>query len=177
MPWPPGTSPAAVITKHKDRTLVLSDSTETYNGGALADTFIFNDGVVVEGNIDGRGGSDTLDLSNYTTDVYINLSTGVASNISGGLTSLENVIGGSGDDTLIGSSKNNTLSGGSGADSIYGLGGNDLLIGGDGDDLLDGGDGYDTARNRRSREIFCTISRISFVILFIPMVMLTSLFL
>ena len=128
------------------RTLYF-DSTETYNGGALADTFIFNDGVVVEGNIDGRGGSDTLDLSNYTTDVYINLSTGVASNVTGGLTSLENVIGGSGDDTLIGSSKNNTLSGGSGADSIYGLGGNDLLIGGDGDDLLDGGDGYDTARN------------------------------
>jgi hypothetical protein len=121
------------------------DGIDTYIGGALVDTFIFNDGVIVPGNIDGRGGSDVLDLSKYTTDVYVNLTSGVASMVTGGLTSLENVIGGSGDDIIYGSSKANSLSGGAGNDQLYGLGGDDYLFGGSGADYLSGGDGIDTA--------------------------------
>ena len=113
------------------------DGIDTYIGGALADTFIFYDGVSVPGNIDGRGGSDVLDLSKYTTDVYINLTSGVASIVAGGLTSVENVIGGSG--------KANSLSGGAGNDQLFGLGGDDYLYGGGGADYLSGGDGTDTA--------------------------------
>ena len=97
------------------------------------------------GNIDGRGGSDVLDLSKYTTDVYVNLTSGMASMVTGGLTSVENVIGGSGDDIIYGSSKANSLTGGAGNDQLFGLGGDDTLFGGGGADYLSGGDGTDTA--------------------------------
>ena len=59
------------------------------NGGALEDTFIFYEGVVLDGNIDGRGGTDTIDLSRLTTGISIDLAGGFASNIAGGITSIE----------------------------------------------------------------------------------------
>jgi Ca2+-binding RTX toxin-like protein len=49
---------------------------------------------------------------------------------------IENAVGGNGDDTLIGNDANNKLSGGAG---------DDVLTGGAGNDTLDGGAGYDTA--------------------------------
>ncbi|MGX9394118.1 hypothetical protein ACWX0K_23930 (plasmid) [Nitrobacteraceae bacterium UC4446_H13] len=51
------------------------------------------------------------------------------------LTSIENLVGGSSDDTLIGDFGDNVLAG---------LGGNDTLRGGAGDDVMEGGDGDDT---------------------------------
>ena len=121
------------------------DGIETFNGGALKDTFVFNDGVSIGGNIDGRGGSDTLDFSKYTSELYVNLGSGVASNIAGGITSIENVLGGKGDDILYGNNKSNYLSGGAGSDQLYGMGGDDTLNGGSGNDSLYGGDGSDSA--------------------------------
>ena len=59
---------------------------------------------------------------------------------------VEDVVGGSGGDTLIGNAADNLLDGGDGNDRTEGLGGNDVLRGGEGDvgsDNLDGGDGND----------------------------------
>ena len=51
----------------------------------------------------------------------------------------ENVIGGSGNDTLIGNSLANILVGNNGSDSMLGGDGRDILIGGPGGDTLNGG--------------------------------------
>ena len=115
------------------------------------------------------GGVDTYDLSNYTTNLTINLNPGASSVFSttqlaylgnghyasgnvynaylynGDARSyIDNATGGSGDDTIIGNAAANVLKGGAGNDTLSGGGGNDTLIGGSGVDILTGGDGADT---------------------------------
>ena len=60
------------------------------------------------------------------------------------VSTIENVVGGFGGDTLTGDARDNTLDGGPGADSLTGAGGNDMLMGGPGADSLTGGEGNDT---------------------------------
>lgn len=105
------------------------------------------------------GGNDTFDLSNYTTDLSIDLNPGGSSTFSKTQTAIlskgiraanvynarlyhgdtrsliENVKGGSGNDII----KGNVL-----ANHIEGHAGNDTLAGGAGADTLDGGQGSDT---------------------------------
>ena len=70
-----------------------------------------------------------------------------AVNITGGdndiTTSIENVVGTQGSDTITGNSEANILKGQSGNDSLYGKDGDDSLYGEDGDDTLKGGIGDD----------------------------------
>jgi Ca2+-binding RTX toxin-like protein len=61
------------------------------------------------------------------------------------LISIENVIGGLGNDTLRGDAGTNRLEGYDGNDLLEGRDGNDFLIGGKGADTLDGGAGIDLA--------------------------------
>ena len=58
------------------------------------------------------------------------------------LATIENVTGGSGNDTINGR-RPNTLRGGGGIDAILGGGGDDIIYGGGGDDTLNGGAGAD----------------------------------
>ena len=102
------------------------------------------------------GGTDTIDISNFSLDSTIDLTPGSYSDIgyatpAGDTTNfykydgtnalgiafgatIENAIGGQGDDTLYGNDASNILDGGNG---------NDILRGGAGDDALNGGDGND----------------------------------
>ncbi|MGR9343434.1 M10 family metallopeptidase C-terminal domain-containing protein [Rhizobium leguminosarum] len=108
------------------------------------------------------GGIDTYDLSAYTTALKIDLraggysvfSQGQLAGLGGGPNNgyargnifnallyhnnvaslIENVQGGSGDDTIIGNEASNTLWGNAGNDSLSGGSGNDTLIGGAGND-------------------------------------------
>ena len=59
---------------------------------------------------------------------------------------VENVIGGSGNDSITGNTRSNMLSGGSGNDTLTGGDGADVLIGSAGNDSLSGGAGNDTFR-------------------------------
>jgi serralysin len=96
------------------------------------------------------GGSDTLDASARSTGVVLDLNAGAFSRfgdyedvaIAYGV-SLENAIGGSGNDSLTGNASDNSLSGGTGNDTLRGAAGDDTLYGGDGSDTLDGGAGDD----------------------------------
>jgi serralysin len=90
------------------------------------------------------GGVDTLDFSGYGTKQTIDLRAGNFSDV-GALTknvsialgaTIENALGGSGDDLMFGNDANNRLLGG---------GGNDRLYGGAGVDSIDGGDGTNSA--------------------------------
>ncbi len=115
------------------------------------------------------GGTDTYDLSNYATDLAVDLAPGGYSTLStaqiaylgGGVYArgnvfnallyqddprslIENAIGGSGSDVIAGNAAANTLSGGAGSDRLSGLDGGDRLVGGNGGDSLAGGSGNDT---------------------------------
>ncbi len=90
------------------------------------------------------GGNDTLDFSGYVQDQKISLKEGTFSDV-GGLkgnvsiaygTTIENAIGGSGNDWLIGNAANNELRGGDGNDVLYGAEGADRLWGGKGNDTF-----------------------------------------
>jgi serralysin len=90
------------------------------------------------------GGNDTLDFSGFSQNQKINLNEGAFSDVGGlvgnvsiahGVT-LENAIGGSGNDLLIGNAAANGLEGGAGNDILYGAGGGDSLWGGAGADTF-----------------------------------------
>ncbi|MFT3988268.1 M10 family metallopeptidase C-terminal domain-containing protein [Aestuariivirga sp.] len=98
-------------------------------------------------------GTDTLDLSGFSTNSRIDLGQGAFSDCDGMTDNIaiayncniENATGGSGNDSITGNALNNRLTGNGGADTLHGLDGNDVLIGGTGNDVLDGGNGIDTA--------------------------------
>lgn len=90
------------------------------------------------------GGTDTLDFSGYKQDQQISLKAGTFSDVGGlkgnvaiayGVT-IENAIGGSGNDLLVGNEAANTLKGGEGNDRLYGADGADILWGGKGNDVF-----------------------------------------
>ena len=130
--------------------------------GDVADNQIFR--TLWDGN-----GEDTYNLSNYNTNLQINLGAGEGSlfsddqiaNLGDGnfaeynlynalqvgddtRSLIDNAVGGTGNDSLIGNQISNTLRGGSGNDVLSGLAGNDRLDGGSGNDILIGGAGLDT---------------------------------
>ena len=75
--------------------------------------------------------------------MYVNLKTGVASNIGGNVSNINMVIGGSANDTLIGGSAADILVGGGGNESLTAGSGRAILIGGSGTSTLTGGGGDD----------------------------------
>ncbi len=119
-------------------------------------------------------GEDTYDLSNYTTDLAINLEAGgwslfsetqladlnrfsssstfdARGNVANALlvdgdrrALIENAIGGTGNDSLLGNSVGNRLQGLAGHDVIKGKSGADTLVGNSGKDKLFAGNGADT---------------------------------
>ena len=85
-----------------------------------------------------RAGALFISLDNLANDGRAGEGDNVRSDI-------ENVQGGSGNDTIVGSAVANTLNGGSGNDTITGNGGDDSLIGGKGNDrFFNAGNGEDT---------------------------------
>lgn len=102
------------------------------------------------------GGTDQISAANQTKDVVIDLITGGFSSIGAngnanaqnnvaialGAT-IENAVGGTGNDNIYGNAVANNIQGGLGNDKLYGKIGNDLLSGGSGNDTLSGGDGND----------------------------------
>lgn len=91
--------------------------------------------------VKGEAGTDTLDYLQYpgSTPVFVNLGTGRATGASDGVTGIENIIGGLGNDILIGDAGVNVLNGSSGRDLLIGGTGMDQLLGGPGQDILIGG--------------------------------------
>lgn len=115
------------------------------DGGAGNDSLRGDDGddtlIGGVGNdvINGGVGIDTVDYSAATANLTINLATTAAQTVATGesdtISNVENVIGGSGADTLTGSTLANNLNGGAGNDRIRGGLGNDAITGGLGTDV------------------------------------------
>ncbi len=105
------------------------------NGGANVDSLFATQGVDVYDG--GTGAHDTVYFNGQPAAIA-NLATGTYSfdaNNHGTLLNIEDLVGGSGGDTLTGNAAANTLDG---------MDGNDVVAGGLGDDLIFGGAGSDT---------------------------------
>ncbi|MCA4920927.1 MAG: Hint domain-containing protein, partial [Roseomonas sp.] len=114
------------------------------DGGLGNDTLNGGSGTANDTLIGGAG-TDLASYDGATTPVTVDLSNGSSSGAFGtdSLTSIENVLGGNGDDSILGDSLANLLDGGLGNDTLNGGSGtaNDTLIGGAGTDLAS----YDSA--------------------------------
>jgi Ca2+-binding RTX toxin-like protein len=92
----------------------------------------------------GGAGIDLLDYSQRTNGVAVDAGpdgeTGEGDNVA---SDIENIAGGSGNDTLVGNALINIITGGGGNDSLNGGGENDRLDGGPGSDSMTGGGGTD----------------------------------
>jgi Ca2+-binding RTX toxin-like protein len=118
--------------------LIGGTGADTLTGSTLANILDGRNGPDV---LSGLGGIDTGTYGTRTTAVTVDIDdiaddgnsndgpAGARDNLK---TDVENLIGGSGADTLTGSTGNNKLTGGLGADSLFGLGGNDSLFANDG---------------------------------------------
>ena len=86
-------------------------------------------GGVGNDRLDGGSGVDTADYGSVMAGVNVNLMTGAATGDGNDvLESIENVRGGSGNDTIIGDARNNYIDGGAGADVLTGNGGADSFL-------------------------------------------------
>ncbi len=133
-------------------TLDGGENTDTVDGGAGDDTILASTGAN-EVNIGGTG-IDTYDIGNSSVSgVDFNVVLDGTGTLGVTWTGIENVTGGSGNDTVVGNADANVLIGNAGADVLSGNDGNDTLdggagndtiAGGAGDDFIDGGDGNDS---------------------------------
>ncbi len=111
---------------NNDDLLVGHSGKDYFNGGSGTDTVSFYDHT---GNITADLKKDAASFSNLSyTEILRNI---------------ENLNGGSGNDTLKGDDGKNTLRGGAGNDWLYGENGNDTIWGDSGNDYLFGGWGND----------------------------------
>ena len=112
-----GNELANVITGNSgDNVITGGLGVDTLNGGGGNDTFkhVVGDGADV---IDGGSGSDTLDYTGTVSDLTVDLGTSLVPDVAS-ITSIENVTGGSGNDSLTGDSGDNILTGGLGNDTL-----------------------------------------------------------
>jgi parallel beta-helix repeat protein len=107
-------------------------------GGTGNDTFKLANGKGVTGTINGGAGTNTIDESAYLTGATINLVLGTATNV-GGVTNIQNAIGGAGNDILVGTTGTTLLQGGNGSNLLIADSSAATLIGGTGGNLLIGG--------------------------------------
>ncbi len=116
-------------------------------GGSGLDVFKFTAGGGLSGKLDGGGAplheGNWLDYSALTTAVRVNLQTGKASGVAGGVVNIQNVHGGNGGNTLTGDAQGNILIGGTGKNTILGGTGTSILIGDAGAGTVTGGSGSD----------------------------------
>ncbi len=128
-------------------TLTGGAGNDSLDGGAGDDTYAFVTNTQLDSDtVADSAGLDRLYFVGSTNNVAVSLGLTTQQTVNANLkltllsaTALENIYGGSGNDTLTGNTFNNSLVGGDGNDILSGGIGNDALYGQGGDDSLDGG--------------------------------------
>jgi Ca2+-binding RTX toxin-like protein len=159
-----GNSLATVLTGNagNDR-LTGGSGNDSLVGGSGDDTHVFASATAAEADTvteATNAGADTLSFSTLTSDVTLSLGTSAVQTVHANRTLklnttnvFENLVGGSGNDTLTGNSRANSLTGNAGNDILVGNSGDDTLSGGIGRDILIGGLGIDTLLGRNDDDI------------------------
>ena len=127
-----------------DNELVANAGNDYVFGAAGNDTLIGGSGNDV---LFGGSGVDTV-IYDLDTQVRVNLAKTWKQNTGDGwdkIVDVENVVSGSGFDSLFGNGLDNELIANAGNDYLYGAAGDDRLFGGAGNDFILGGTGIDTA--------------------------------
>jgi hypothetical protein len=100
-------------------------------GGSAANSFDFYAGGSLSGSIAGGTGPNLLNYAYESSSVTVDLANGAATQVAGGVTGIQGVVGSTGSDTLTGPSSGPCLLiGGGGAAQITGGSSNSILIGG-----------------------------------------------
>ena len=109
------------------------NSVENAIGTINNDTFIMSEGTTAN-SVDGKTGVDTIDYSNYTTKVEVDLSNTSAQTVAisdnDTILNIENITATILDDTITGSNSDNSLDGNEGSDLFYSSTGDDIINGG-----------------------------------------------
>jgi Ca2+-binding RTX toxin-like protein len=125
-----------------------------FQGNAGNDRFV---ATIGDGNDTYNGGADidTLDLSGTTANATVTAVLATSAQIGiDTLSNIENVIGGTGNDTIVLGTGANTVNGGGGADTINTGAGADTIFGGAGNDTINGGTGNDTMDGGAGTDVF-----------------------
>jgi Ca2+-binding RTX toxin-like protein len=127
-----------------------NDGIEAVLLGGGDDEIVLRNGTTSVAAIDAAAGTDTLAYTDlrggwgaWAAGVTVDLGAGTATSLAG-VVRVENVIGGSGGDSLSGDDEANRLDGEGGIDTLVGRGGDDDLHGGTDNDILVGNAGRDT---------------------------------
>ena len=152
-----------IVGNELDNIITANDGNDIINGGGGTDVLYggagndtLSGGTATAGvnQLWGGDGFDTVTYKEQTAVVHVDLGAGAGYVKYDGvlvftdaLNSIENAVGGAGNDTLIGDGGGNYLDGGAGANALYGQGGDDFFAGGTatgGVNQLWGGDGTNT---------------------------------
>jgi hypothetical protein len=166
------TIPSTLSGGNGNDSIVGSNAADVLIGGAGNDTTIGNGGndryvfaaataaeVDVIGESSG-GGNDTLDFSAMTTAVTVKLNSDtlatmtnrtVKTQTAGQFANIENVVGGSGNDSITGNAAANSLSGGAGNDTFFVQDGTTNV------DSVDGGAGTDVVSSKDAVDIITNV--------------------
>jgi Ca2+-binding RTX toxin-like protein len=119
---------------------IIGDSLANLLDGATGNDRLHGGSGAIDDTLIGGNGTDLVSYAGAATGVTVDLTNGSSSGAFGNdsLTSIENILGGNGDDSIMGDSLANLLDGGTGNDTLHGGSDaiDDTLIGGDGIDLL-----------------------------------------
>ena len=142
-----------------DVEILAGDGADKLTGGAYGDKLYGGpgddllDGGAWSDLLSGDDGRDRVTYATRTAPLNVNLGSFWGGDGEYGewdfvSSTVEEVVGGSGDDRMTGTSSANTFIGGAGNDTLDGRDGNDVLEGGAGTDSLEAGNGDDTLRSR-----------------------------
>jgi Ca2+-binding RTX toxin-like protein len=132
-----------------DNVITGGAGADTMSGGPGNDTFVFGSASDGSDTVNGQGGEDTVDYSARSAALTITLNTSTATTTNGAasendsIVNVENVICGSGADTVTGDSANNRIEGGGGNDTIDAAAGDDIIDPGAGTNAVTCGAGND----------------------------------
>jgi hypothetical protein len=104
----------------------------TITAGSGNDTFQVFTGASITGALDGGGGANTLDYSQYAGNILVDLLLGSATAVGGSIANIQQIKGSQGNDLIVGNANPSTLTGGTGRN---------ILIGGAGQATLDASHG------------------------------------
>ena len=150
-------------TADDDSNLQIGAGSQRINGLGGDDSLLGSAGADI---LDGGDGTDTVSYASNSADIEIDLETGTGKggNAEGDvLISIEDILGGTGNDRLTGNNTDNRLNGffgndrldgGEGDDGLAGSLGNDTLNGGSGNDRLNGGDDDDILTGGSGNDLF-----------------------